>query len=71
MVNRLMASDKNGDGKLTTEELPERMQSLMARGDANKDGALTKEELTALMSREGGAGPGRGRGGEGGGRGPQ
>lgn len=72
MVARLMAFDKNEDGKLTKDELPERMQSLLARADENEDGALTKEELLKLAEREGafgGPGPG-GPGGREGGPGP-
>ena len=72
LVGRIMAMDKNGDGKLTQDELPERMQSLMTRGDENKDGVLTKEEVTKLAQKEAsasGGGPGelgeRGEGGRG------
>lgn len=39
------AADKNSDGKLTKDELPERFGERMMRADANGDGALTKEEL--------------------------
>jgi hypothetical protein len=48
MIERLMAFDKNKDGKITRDELPERMQGLIARGDTNKDGALDKEEIRKL-----------------------
>jgi EF hand len=68
MVERLMSFDKNKDGKITKDELPERMQNLIARGDTNKDGVLDKDEvkkLAAELAREesgGGRGPGgRGR----------
>jgi hypothetical protein len=75
MVERIVALDKNKDGKLTRDELPERMHDLIARGDTNKDGALDKDEIKKLatdLPREGafrGFGPG-GRGGPGGGFGP-
>ena len=42
----LMSFDKNGDGKLTKTEVPERMLGLFDRADADKDGTLTAEELT-------------------------
>jgi Ca2+-binding EF-hand superfamily protein len=45
MVKTLMAFDKNGDGKLTRDELPERMQGLFDRADTDKDGVLTGEEI--------------------------
>lgn len=53
--------DKNGDGKLTKEELPERMQRILERADSNSDGALDKDELKAMAerfkNREGGRPP--------------
>lgn len=74
MVERLMASDANKDGKLSKEELPERLQSMMARGDKNEDGSLDKEEIMAIARERaaqggggggfGGPGGGEGRGGE-------
>lgn len=70
IVERLMAFDKNKDGKLTREEITdERLLRLFDRADTNKDGVVTKDELTALakkMAEEQGAddedrpGPGRG-----------
>jgi len=68
LVERVMAYDKNKTGKVTKEDLPERMQHLVDMGDTNKDGALDREELKALaarMNRDGGPGPGRGPGGRG------
>jgi hypothetical protein len=81
-VDRMMAFDKNGDGKLTRAEITdERLISLFERADANRDGVVTKEELEALYAKESaamqpgpgggpdggpGGGPGFGRGGRGG-----
>ena len=39
--------DKNKDGKLTKDEVPERMWQFLSKADANKDGAISKEELEA------------------------
>jgi hypothetical protein len=74
VVDRIMRYDKNKDGKVTKDELPERMQHLIALGDTNKDGALDKAEIkklaTKLANAQGGfrvgggfrAGPGAGPG---------
>jgi hypothetical protein len=50
IVERIMAFDKNKDGKVTKDELPERMQFLIALGDTNKDGALDKDEVKKLVT---------------------
>jgi collagen type III alpha len=64
MVARLMENDKNGDGKLSKEELPERMQQNMERLDTNGDGFVDRGELEAMSARfRGPGGPGGGPGG--------
>src|SRR5205814_8823226 len=68
MVERVMAFDKNKDGKLTRDEMTDpRLKALCDRADANKDGVVTKAELKAVFSREAsrfqGGGPGGGPGG--------
>ncbi|MBL8242398.1 MAG: EF-hand domain-containing protein [Bryobacterales bacterium] len=57
----LFSFDANKDGKLTKEEVPERMQGIFARADADKDGQLTREEIAKAS-----AGQERRGGGEGG-----
>ncbi|WP_298863519.1 hypothetical protein [uncultured Gimesia sp.] len=47
-VEKIMSNDKNKDGKLTKEELPERMQSMFDRIDTNKDKEIDKAELTKM-----------------------
>jgi hypothetical protein len=64
-VARIMALDKNKDGKVTKDELPERMQDLIAKGDTNKDGALDKDEIKKLAADLGGNGASRGFAGRG------
>lgn len=68
-VSMLLQFDKNGDGMLQKNEVPERMQGIFARGDANQDGVLTRDELLqtaqkqsqqASASRGGGGGERRG-----------
>jgi hypothetical protein len=53
VVERILSFDKNKDGKITKDELPERMHHLIALGDTNKDGALDREEVKKLASRGG------------------
>ncbi len=75
ILERIMSFDKNKDGKITIDELPERMQNLIAKGDTNKDGSLDREEIKKLaadLAKDGSfaaGGPG-GRGGRGGRGGP-
>ena len=46
-------NDRNGDGKLSREEFPERMRQMFARIDANKDGFLTlAEDASFRRSRQ-------------------
>lgn len=60
LVETLFSFDKNKDGKLSKDEVPERMQGIFARADADKDGLLTREEVvkaTASQERRGPGGP--------------
>jgi hypothetical protein len=77
IVDRMMAFDKNNDGKLSKDEITDRrLLRLFDRADADKDGVVTKEELSALATKmaeetqaggRGGFGPpGGGPGGPGG-----
>lgn len=75
VVTRLMALDKDGDGKLNEKELTGRLQSILVKADTNKDGFATKVELEAMAAadakasaaasggREGGRGGREGAGG--------
>lgn len=54
MVKRLMAFDKNGDGRLGKDELSGRMQSLITRADKNGDGYADEKELTQLAEGQAG-----------------
>ncbi|MFM7866455.1 MAG: hypothetical protein ACKPHU_19785, partial [Planctomycetaceae bacterium] len=51
MLERMLAMDANGDGKLSGDELPERMKPMLERSDANKDGFLDREELQSMASQ--------------------
>jgi hypothetical protein len=65
--------DKNKDGKLTKDELPEQMQQFFDRLDTNHDGSVSKQEFDEMVKRfsamrrqqsgDGGAAPGGGPGG--------
>lgn len=59
VVGRILSFDKNKDGKIGKDELPERMQDLVVKGDVNSDGALDEGEITKLATDS----PGAGRGG--------
>ena len=67
----MLTYDKNGDGKLAKDELPERMQILMDRADANKDGFVDKAELTTFAEQAARRNPGDATPGPGGGGAPR
>ena len=48
VVARLMSFDRNADGRIVTDELPERMQGVLVRGDSSNDGALDRDEIRSL-----------------------
>lgn len=60
LIRRLMAGDKNNDGKLSREELPERLQRGFDRLDANGDASVSADELKSGLERLREAGGGRG-----------
>jgi len=47
----LLSFDSNGDGKLTREEIPLRMQRILSQADANKDDALDSEEIAKFLQQ--------------------
>jgi multidrug efflux pump subunit AcrA (membrane-fusion protein) len=57
----LMQFDVDGDGRVSKEEAPERMQQFFDRIDSNGDGAIDQAEIDQMQSRFGG-GPAAGRG---------
>ena len=53
-VERVMSFDANGDGKVSKEEMPERMQErLLQRADTSGDGAIDKEEISKFVEQMG------------------
>jgi hypothetical protein len=54
VVERIMSFDKNKDGKVTKDELPERMHYLF---EHSKGGALDKDEIRKLAIKLGAAAP--------------
>lgn len=48
VLARLMSFDRNGDGRIVAEELPDRMHNLLTRGDRSSDGALDRAEARQL-----------------------
>ena len=52
-VDRMMTeNDKNGDGKLSLDELPERTQQMLQDADTDANGEFTREELMAGMEND-------------------
>lgn len=52
-VDRIMNNDKDGNGKVTKEELPERMRWMVQRLDTSQDGAIDKAEAEAAAAPRG------------------
>jgi hypothetical protein len=50
VIERLLSFDVNADGRISRDELPERMQGLVASGDRNADAALDSDEIRALVN---------------------
>ena len=50
VIDRLLSFDANKDHRITRDELPERMQALIARSDKNADGALDVDEIRAAVN---------------------
>ena len=55
--DRFKEWDKNQDGKLTKDELPDQARNRFARLDADGDGAVTREEMDAILKRRSGDRP--------------
>jgi hypothetical protein len=49
VIERLESFDANADHRISRDELPERMQGLVARGDRNADAALDSDEIHGLL----------------------
>jgi len=68
MTKMFERSDANGDGKLSGDEIPERLRDKIAMIDKDGDGNITKSEFTSVAARmEGGAGKRPGKEGNAGG----
>ena len=50
VIERLVSFDVNADHRISRDELPERMQGLVARGDRNADAALDSNEIRVLVN---------------------
>jgi len=57
-IDRIMAKDKNKDGKLTPDELTENERQMMQGADQNNDGAIDRQELAAMGNKGNAVGPG-------------
>ena len=49
-IERVMEADVDGDGKLSKDELPERMRERAGQIDSDGDGYITKKELMEMVT---------------------
>jgi hypothetical protein len=47
----LKSLDKNGDGKVTQDEVPAALKGIFDQIDGNKDGAMDEKEVEAIRNR--------------------
>jgi Ca2+-binding EF-hand superfamily protein len=53
MTGQLMRNDRNGDGRLTANEVPPEAMGMLQGGDQNNDGAIDAREMQIIMRRLG------------------
>lgn len=53
MTGQMMRFDKNGDGKLSADEVPQQAQGMLRGADQNNDGVLDAGEVRATVERMG------------------
>jgi Ca2+-binding EF-hand superfamily protein len=53
-TGQLMQNDRNRDGRLTADEVPQQAMGMLQGGDRNNDGAIDAAELQIIMRRMGG-----------------
>jgi EF hand len=66
MARMFDAQDANKDGKLTGDEIQERMRERLSQIDEDGDGAISRTEMQRVMARMGAGGKGGDRPGQGG-----
>ena len=50
-IDRIMKMDRNGDGLLAPDEMPERARERLSRADADGDGMVSRAELETVFER--------------------
>jgi Ca2+-binding EF-hand superfamily protein len=53
LTAQLLRSDRNGDGRLTRDEVPPQAMGMLQGGDQNGDGAIDAREMQIIMRRMG------------------
>ena len=48
-IQTVMANDRNGDGQLTADEIPDNLKPMLRDADLNNDSVVTREELAVVM----------------------
>jgi Spy/CpxP family protein refolding chaperone len=51
LVDHVMSFDKNKDGKVTRDELPDRLHYLFEKSSGGKDGGLTRQQVEEVAAK--------------------
>jgi len=52
VINRLFENDRDGDGKLSRDEVPQGKEGIFDLADTNQDGRVDRSELESALRKK-------------------
>jgi Ca2+-binding EF-hand superfamily protein len=52
VINRLFENDRDGDGKLSRDEVPQGKEGIFDLADTNQDGYVDRSELESALRKK-------------------